>query len=96
MAKVYLLELEFLIATGLLVVDWLLALFVLCNDLFGALFLLLIFDYKTDLWGPVGPLFPPLDLVIINNCIPLVACDLVSLIRQHQDVTQMLGIRLVV
>jgi hypothetical protein len=95
MAKVYLLKLEFLVATRLLAVDWLLALFVLCNYFVGDLFLLLIFDYKTYLRGSIGPLFPPLDLVIIDNRIPFVPCDLITLIGQHQDVAQMLGIRLV-
>ena len=89
------LQLELLVAAVLLV-GLLFFLLVLGDDDFGALLLFIILHHKTDLRGAVCPLFPPLNLIVVDDCVSLVSSDLGSFVGQHEDVTQMLSIRLVV
>jgi hypothetical protein len=82
MSEVDLLEFEFLVAS-ILLVNILFALFLLSDDLFGALLVLFVLDYETDRRRAIGSFFPPLNLVVVDDCIPLVACDFSAFISEH-------------
>lgn len=73
----------------------LLFLFVLVHNFLCAFFIFFIFYDKTDLWRSICPLLPPLDFVIINNCICFISCDFISLICQHENIAKLFSIRLI-
>lgn len=65
-------------------------------DLFlRSIFLLFVFDDKTNFRWSGSLFFPPLYFIVINNSICFAAWDFISLISQHEDVSKLLSIGLI-
>ena len=87
-------KLELLIFRSVLFVNNLIFFFLFCNNFLIVLLILLILDNETNVRRPCGLFLPPLYFIIINDCIAFVSSNLVALISQQKDVTQMLSVGL--